>query len=401
MPDRMPPLRVSVRTWPVLARVFNLVDLGAYEYQGSGSPQLKITGQPAPLSYCQSGANQFAVSAGGFGLTYLWQANHNDGQGFVSANGNAAYSGATSPILTVNNASSPDDGTLFRCVVTSSSGCSINSAAAPLEIHVARWYVNASAAAGGDGTSWGRAFRTLDAALYLAFQPCNNEIWVAQGSYTPTSGAYAMPANVAIYGGFTGVETNLAQRNWQAFPAILDGHKTAQFLIFNESAQPIGPTARLDGFILQNASYYALYNYQGQKVRTVANCTFRSNTINGVINYRSSPHFLTNCVFLQNGATTNQLAGAIQHYGSGDSLLMEDCVFQGNMTASDGAGITTYGGDVTLVNCLFSGNYAVSNGAAVFAADLPAAPYVGGFVTLRNCTFSGNHGGGVGGRCDG
>jgi hypothetical protein len=60
------------------------------------------------------------------------------------------------------------------------------------------------------GTSWANAFTDLQSAL-LGIQP-GFEIWVAEGTYKPTTGTsrsakFSIPANVDLYGGFEGVET--------------------------------------------------------------------------------------------------------------------------------------------------------------------------------------------------
>ncbi len=78
-------------------------------------------------------------------------------------------------------------------------------------------YVNASASAGGanDASSWSDAYTDLQAALGNV--GCT-EIWVAAGTYYPTSGTdrtvtFQIKNNVAIYGGFSGTETARDQRH--------------------------------------------------------------------------------------------------------------------------------------------------------------------------------------------
>ena len=47
-------------------------------------------------------------------------------------------------------------------------------------------HVDASAPAGGDGTSWSLAFNDLESGLAAATN--GDDIWVAQGTYYPTTG---------------------------------------------------------------------------------------------------------------------------------------------------------------------------------------------------------------------
>ena len=66
-----------------------------------------------------------------------------------------------------------------------------------------------------NGRSWEDAFIDLQDALALAF--AGQEIWVAAGTYLPTSDtnrevSFVMVEGVALYGGFAGTETSLAER---------------------------------------------------------------------------------------------------------------------------------------------------------------------------------------------
>lgn len=105
------------------------------------------------------------------------------------------------------------------------------------------FYVNGSKAINGDGSSWSKAFNNLDSALAAASATFDfDEIWVATGVYKPSQvyapqgvvgGAYGvntprlrtfnLPENTAIYGGFSGTETNREQRNGLLYPTVLCG----------------------------------------------------------------------------------------------------------------------------------------------------------------------------------
>ena len=68
----------------------------------------------------------------------------------------------------------------------------------------------------GDGSSWAAAFGDLQSALNDA-DP-NDEIWVAAGTYytyvnDPTNTVLLRPG-AAVYGGFTGAETQRDERGW-------------------------------------------------------------------------------------------------------------------------------------------------------------------------------------------
>lgn len=90
-----------------------------------------------------------------------------------------------------------------------------------------RVYVDAYATGAGNGTSWQNAFTDLQAALFAA-QP-GDQVWVALGIYKPTDGYnrevyFKLKNGVQLYGGFSGVETALEQRNWERFKTTLSGN---------------------------------------------------------------------------------------------------------------------------------------------------------------------------------
>src|SRR5262249_54017507 len=88
------------------------------------------------------------------------------------------------------------------------------------------WYVNAAATGSNNGRSWTNADTDLQKALGSA--QSGDQIWVAQGTYKPTSGtdrslSFALKAGVAIYGGFAGGETLLSQRDFVQHVTTLSG----------------------------------------------------------------------------------------------------------------------------------------------------------------------------------
>ena len=111
-------------------------------------------------------------------------------------------------------------------------------------------FVNGSKVLNGDGTSWSTAFNNLESALEAAdILPGAVEIWVAKGVYKPSKvyapqgvigGAYGvdtpklrtfnLPADTAIYGGFSGKEVRREERNGFFNPTILCGDMTSTCL---------------------------------------------------------------------------------------------------------------------------------------------------------------------------
>lgn len=80
-------------------------------------------------------------------------------------------------------------------------------------------YVNAQAMPGGDGSSWAKAFRSIQDAIDIA-RLYEAEVWVAQGEYQEN---VILDQGIALYGGFGGTETQREQRNPYEKNTIING----------------------------------------------------------------------------------------------------------------------------------------------------------------------------------
>jgi len=273
-------------------------------------------------------------------------------------------------------------------------------------------YVNASATVGtNDGTTWARAFLTLQAALDAARTCGVTQIWVAQGTYVPTaypigvtttrySGEFTsadfsfhLVNGVAIYGGFNGTETQLSQRNWRQNPTILSGNNARYHVVTSISD---GSNTRLDGFTVTGG------NANGGGGLTVEGGGINRSSGGGVVMQSSSPR-LENLVVTGNAASSiggisayngsptltnvavlNHSTGGMAYVtaGSGFVITITNAVFAGN-SGNGGGGLQVNGFTMTanLTNVVFANNTASRGGGLVNAACT---------TNLVNCTFYNN-----------
>ena len=91
-------------------------------------------------------------------------------------------------------------------------------------------FVNVDATPGGDGMSWETAYINLfDALDEAAIDSLIEQIWVAQGTYTPDRGqgnqndSFFLVNDLDLYGGFDGTEDQLDDRDPLKNPTILSG----------------------------------------------------------------------------------------------------------------------------------------------------------------------------------
>jgi hypothetical protein len=259
------------------------------------------------------------------------------------------------------------------------------------------WYVNDSAAGSHDGHSWANAFTDLQSALTAARS--GDQIWVAQGTYRPTSTtdraiSFALKDGVGVYGGFAGTETAFWQRNPAHRVTTLSGdigtpgdnsdnsyHVVSTYFLTSATV--------LDGFTITggyaNGSGFYQSNGAGlfndHSAMTVANLTFTGNTAasGGGMDNESSTSALTNVIFT--GNTAAYAGGGL--YNSHSTPTLTNVLFAGNSATSWGGGLENdFSSSPTLLNVTFSGNYAALAGGAMYGFQSSA--------TLTNCILWGD-----------
>ncbi len=295
-------------------------------------------------------------------------------------------------------------------------------------------YVKQDANGANDGSSWSDAFNSLQDALTAAQSSTPAEVWVAAGTYRPDdlgkdrSATFALSAAVALYGGFSGTESELDQRDPAVNVSLLSGDLSGDdatlactrepsvcgvmdivcpgsqnrcidgqcwmgtnrddnsYLVI--SATSVDSTAILDGFTIKGG-------FVGDKdpgpgggmlidnaSPTIRDCTFVDNfelSTGGAITIQnSSTPELTTCTFDQNASGDG---GAI--YIENSAPILTDCLFTDNVADGTGGGGVYHGsGAAVFTNCRF-----ISNTVARFDGGGAA---VAGSPTFINCLFAHN-----------
>jgi 3',5'-cyclic AMP phosphodiesterase CpdA len=224
------------------------------------------------------------------------------------------------------------------CRIGDVEGCSTYAPAGPAHN---RLYVDKDAIGIPNGESWIKAYRSLADALTAMDSTMDiQEIWVAEGTYKATassdrSATHSIAQAIRIYGGFSGVEALLSERNPEMNQTIITGE--------------IGDTA-----VLMDNTYH-LFTVSGIEDTVI---------IDGLIIERANTL----------GAPDTRGAGLFVDSTNTGLLQLVNCTIQSN-GSTRGAGLYTLS-DVDLLNCTLSNNEASEGGHSIFNS--------GGTVTIEN-----------------
>ena len=263
-------------------------------------------------------------------------------------------------------------------------------------------YVSPSGSHTGSFTNWAEAATNLQDAIAVAVS--NDQIWVAAGTYVPgtTRGnTFLLKEWVDVYGGFSGTETNLNDRDWVANQTILDGDINGDDIgVLNNSENVYSvvvgnDNATLDGFTIRGGNSNSGGNQFGGGLRnigtapTVRNCMLTENTANyggGMHNDSASPT-IENCSFVGNHA--NMTGGGLYN-NSVSRPTLTNCVFSGNWADAVAGGIHNSGpSSNVIVNCTIVGNWSANDGGGIHnsAGSVP--------LIVKNCIVWNNSVGGA------
>ncbi|MCC5841223.1 MAG: hypothetical protein JJT96_13990 [Opitutales bacterium] len=268
-------------------------------------------------------------------------------------------------------------------------------------------FVDARATGANDGTSWGDAFTALSAALDAATP--GDEIWVAAGFYTPgddRSDTFQLKPQVAVYGGFSGSETDRSQRNRD--PAtngtVLSGDIGVPGDFSDNVYHVVNATGAnaatvLSGFTITGGNADAPGTDMPARGAGLISITSGSPTledlrfvgnraayVGGAVYLNASSPTFSRVLFADNATTAGRgtavdgFGGAI--YANASAPVFIDCRFVGNHSATSGGALHLQTTNATFTNCLFSHNTADGNAGAVHVVN--SSP------TFINATVSAN-----------
>ncbi len=218
-------------------------------------------------------------------------------------------------------------------------------------------YVDADAAAGGDGYAWSSAFNNLQSALDAAASCAAPQLWVAEGQYAPNSAqsVATITRSVEIYGGFAGTEEALSQRDVAAHPTRLGGDDWLARVVAIGSGYT---NVRLDGFSIVNSDKGAIdIDSDGGSSVVLANLTITDNA--------------------------TDKGAAVYAHGTGATLTITDSAFERNTVTTSGGALFVTGTPTQISNSSFVDNVAKLGGAIHLRE--PAASH-----QLTDNTFDGN-----------
>ncbi|MDR0507831.1 MAG: hypothetical protein LBH32_13590, partial [Dysgonamonadaceae bacterium] len=250
-------------------------------------------------------------------------------------------------------------------------------------------YVKTASAGGddvnGDGQTWGTAYATYQKAMSVV--AANDEVWIAAGTYiTDYTSATVLTSNdvaFSIYGGFTGDETSVNDRQqgasgypWDfANPTVIQATTEHPIFYINNKRTPL-----VDGIIFDgnNMAPCILFRQPTNYSGGIKNCIVKNGNA-----YRESP-------FAYSTGTNDFASGGInigsdRNEASGSGMpavntLIENCLIENN-TGRLGGGI--FAKRTTIINCVVRNNL----------AKAVASSIVGNYTATRDNGCTGNGGG--------
>ncbi|MFK7935760.1 MAG: choice-of-anchor Q domain-containing protein [Saprospiraceae bacterium] len=203
----------------------------------------------------------------------------------------------------------------------------------------------------GDGSSWQNAAGNLRNTLFSA--SAGSEVWIAAGTYHPVecnpcsiqdrNESFWIPSGVQVYGGFSGNETSLNQRDWLTNRTILSGDIDQDNSLINNSYSVIF-TLNVNAETVLDGLHIVMGNADGNSLSLEDRESSGGGWFNAAVDRGLAVPTVRNCAFSRNYAKA--FGGAIYNLGSffaENSPTYENCVFDRNKAVFDGGGMYNNG----------------------------------------------------------
>jgi hypothetical protein len=291
-------------------------------------------------------------------------------------------------------------------------------------------FVNTGAVGANTGLSWVDAFRDLQDALdWAADSRVVDEIWVAEGTYSPDApggdraASFRLVTGTAIYGSFAGTETSRGERSPALYVTVLSGDLNGDDLASGNvtdnsyhvvTGDQTDASALLDGFAIvggnadstssglggglalrdgaatiancrferNRAHFFGAASWGFNAFATFKSCEFRGNE-DGAVLWSDGSALFDNCLFEENRGLAG---GALQLWDS--TTTVQKSVFRRNTSTNSlsggggGGALRNLGSQVTVQSCVFTNNVSANEGGAVES--------LGGNASFTGCVFLAN-----------
>ncbi|MEO0469564.1 MAG: T9SS type A sorting domain-containing protein [Bacteroidota bacterium] len=246
-------------------------------------------------------------------------------------------------------------------------------------------FVSTTANGSADGSSWENAFTDLQDAIDAA--QAGDELWVAQGTYSPSRDqqgntqdirtyTFFLNKNIAVYGGFQGIENIKGQRNPLWYRTTLSGdlgqagqgQDDAYHVVFIEQVSDLV----LDGFVIEDGAAEGSgidQNGGGILLQQSSNVLFNHLGLlgnyaqgggGGVYTSQCSNIKMYNMLLCGNQA--GQHGGAIYNVQVSNWISVNNILFQNTASQHGGAFFNEASSHLTITNATVLSNQAGANG---------------------------------------
>ena len=273
----------------------------------------------------------------------------------------------------------------------------------------AQIYVDADAVGNNDGTTWADAYTDLAVAIDMNC-PGGGELWVAEGTYYPTTGtvraeSFDLCDNLELYGGFDGTETMRSERDFVTNITILSGDIQQNGSAYDRSYNVItaisaGGNAVLDGFTISDGAANGTSGvnseggglHVGNFALTIGSCVFDGNIgkRGGAIYFENSVNSVIQDTEIKNGSAS--VRGGAIYFTSTSTVEISNSMIDG-LSAGDGGGLwIENSSDVTLTNSTISNCEATGTGGGIYAFNSTLDINTNSEINTNSAIF---YGGGV------